>query len=161
MRCIIPPQLSDDDLSAVLDGLVDDQIQKHLEACPACAARLQRMEQLDLSLQQQLKRFECPTTLQLGDYHLHMLEPEAIKKIEQHLEICPLCRNELTMLVQFLDDSAPVTEAQKTAQIIRPPDNFWTAESVEVVGNLALRRLRGSDESRSHDVKGSLIRWLY
>ncbi len=161
MRCIIPPPLSDDDLSAVLDGLIDDRIQKHLETCPACAERLNQIRKLDLTLQQQLKRFECPSAQQLGDYYIRkletednqMLDAEEDQRIEQHLKHCPLCHNEINMLIQFLDDSPASTENTKPAQIIRPPDNFWRAEPVEVVGNLALKRLRGSDESQSHDVK--------
>jgi hypothetical protein len=153
MRCTIPPPLSDDDLYAALDGFIDDQVQKHLETCPACAARLYEMRKLEATLMQRLKRFECPLPQQLGDYHMGMLEGEDNYRIEQHLAICPLCQNEINILIQFLDDTQTSSSGTKLAQIIRPPESLWRAEPVMVAGNLALKSLRGSDESRSHDAK--------
>lgn len=148
---MIPPPLSDDELSAILDGIFDDQVQIHLENCESCTARLDKMQKLEKTLQQRLNRFECPSSVQLGEFYLQMLKADEIQRIAQHVEGCPRCQNEISTLIHFLDDSQE--SPRKKAEIIRVPANYWIVESIETVGNLALRTLRGSNESHSHDVK--------
>ncbi|GAB4522361.1 MAG: hypothetical protein Fur0018_04010 [Anaerolineales bacterium] len=49
-----------------------------------------------------LYRYNCPDSLTLGEYHLHMLPAEQHDRIQAHLEACPHCRQEIAHLKTLL-----------------------------------------------------------
>ncbi len=147
MECSYPPPLTDDVLALALDGFADEDTQRHLAQCLACATRLQNMRQFDRGLQRRLKRFDCPSPQQLADYDTGMLDAEASNIVQRHVAQCPRCQEDLRALEQFLDlpDDEPVAN-----NIIpfRSPKNVWKARDVQVSGNLALK---GMEEETAHD----------
>jgi hypothetical protein len=153
MECNNPPALTDEELSAILDGVFDDTIRDHISRCPACAGRLAEMRQMD-TLFSHLHRFECPSPQQIADLHLGYLDAGQAQVVRQHLETCPRCQDELAQLRDFLESQSeePVTN-------IIP---LWDAEGtynratrVDVSGNLALK---GLDDKSSHDVQAGTAR---
>ena len=70
MTCSLNSPLSEDTLSAVIDGLVDDETSAHLAQCPGCRARLEAARAVEHSLHTRLYRFDCPSSQELADYHL-------------------------------------------------------------------------------------------
>ena len=65
------------------------------------------MENIEKQLAGQLYRVTCPTTDELGEYHLHITSGSQTTAIKQHLEGCPHCRAELAQLQTYLADLAP------------------------------------------------------
>lgn len=115
MPCSAPPPLTDDQLSAFLDGSQDEAVAQHLAACESCALRMQALRTLDEELVDRLRpgRRLCPTPHQLGEYSLGVATPAEIRHIERHLDYCPRCQAELEALSDFLgSDAAPVQDTQ-------------------------------------------------
>src|SRR4051794_34507741 len=102
MECTISLPLTDEALSLALDGLADQETLQHLSQCPACNARLTNMRRLDVTLQQRLRRFDCPPGQVLADYQLGLLDADTAIVVKQHLTQCPRCQNDLAILIQFL-----------------------------------------------------------
>lgn len=116
MECTQPPALTEDQLTAVLDGEAAPETLQHLERCPGCSRRLQRARQLESAVRTGLWRWECPPSQTLGDYHLQLLGAEQLAVIARHLDTCPHCAAELADLRAFLA-SGPVPAARPQ----RPP----------------------------------------
>jgi Putative zinc-finger len=149
MECNSPPPLTDEALSMALDELTDDETQRHLDRCPACAGRLAKMRQDDAALQKRLRRFECPSAQELGDYHAGMLDDDAAAVVKAHVEQCPRCQSDLQMLVEFLDLPPEETMSPKIIPLWTPK-NVWRAARVQTSGSLALK---GQDDETSHDMQ--------
>lgn len=150
MECKLPPPLTDEALSLVLDGEANQEIREHLSLCPSCTARLNQMKQFESSLRQRLKRFDCPSPQQLGDYQLGLLEADEAEAIQRHLEQCPRCKAELAMLIQFLEQASGDDTVGNKIIPLGLPKNVMRAERVQTSGSLALK---GLDNETSHDVK--------
>jgi hypothetical protein len=129
-----------------LDGFADEDTQRHLAQCLACAARLQNMRQFDRGLQRRLKRFDCPSPQQLADYETGMLDAETSNIVHRHVAQCPRCLEDLRALEQFLD--LPDEPVANNIIPFRSPKNVWKARDVQVSGNLALK---GMEEETAHD----------
>ena len=56
MLCSAPPPLTDDQLSAALDGEADQVVLDHLERCPSCTARLEQARRAERALAGRLYR---------------------------------------------------------------------------------------------------------
>ncbi len=154
-QCSAPPPLTDDQLSDALDGTSGSEVQEHLARCPECSNRLEGMRRLDGLLERRLFRLNCPPAQQLVDYQFDLLEAEQHEQVAKHLAECARCQQELGVLDYFLQD-APQAEAAaptQTDRVIRPPRQLWRATQVEISGNLALKRLRGTSDEATHDAK--------
>jgi hypothetical protein len=68
------------------------------------------MENIEKRLAAQLYRVTCPTTTELGEYHLHLMAGSQTDTIRQHLRSCPHCQAELTQLQAYLTDLTPDVE---------------------------------------------------
>jgi len=104
MNCISPPELEDSQLLAYLDGETDQQTKSHLEHCEYCREKAKALGRLQDHLSSRLYRITCPSSLELGEYHLHMLESSQMLLVAQHLRECPHCTREITQLKEFLSD---------------------------------------------------------
>jgi hypothetical protein len=107
MNCISPPELEDRQLLAYLDGDADQQTKSHLEHCEYCREKAKALGQFQDHLSSRLYRITCPSSLELGEYHLHMLPPSQMLLVAQHLRECPHCTREIGELTDFLSDSVP------------------------------------------------------
>jgi hypothetical protein len=102
MQCSLPPPLTDDEVTAALDGDAEPSVHEHLARCPSCTARLAEARQAERALKTSLRRWGCPTSQQLADYHLGRVSRDDDRKIMRHLEQCIRCTDELEELRLFL-----------------------------------------------------------
>ncbi len=113
MKCRFPPPLTEDQISAALDGEANLSVRDHLMRCEGCAARLAQARQIERMLRSGLARWDCPTPQQLGDYHLGLVSQADMRTIARHLESCVRCSDEIEDLRVFLTaDSPPRPPAQ-------------------------------------------------
>src|SRR5689334_6461597 len=101
MQCSEPPALTDDQISAALDGASEPGVRDHLARCTSCARRLQQAQQIEQGLHRRLLRWDCPAPLELADYQLRRASPDEARAIELHLAGCARCRDELAELGAF------------------------------------------------------------
>lgn len=107
MNCISPPQLEDRQLLAALDGEGGASVAAHLEACPSCRARRDLLASQQGWLEARLFRGDCPSTIELGDYHLGLLPVARSVAIARHVIECPHCTREVAELRAYLVPLAP------------------------------------------------------
>ena len=110
MPCEFPPELDDSALLAYLDGEAGRQVVAHLERCPHCRERATRLARLQGRLTAELYRLACPSTVELGEYHLGVLPPEQAEAVAHHVAECPHCSRELAQLEGYLAELAPALE---------------------------------------------------
>src|SRR5882757_5524099 len=104
MECSEPGTIRDDELIAYLAGdTVRPAVIEHIARCSACSSQLETYRQVDRKLVSKLYRWDCPSNLMLGEYHLGMLNGEQTVEIQRHLSICVLCSAEVAALTQFLE----------------------------------------------------------
>ena len=98
MACVLPPEPDDSALLAYLDGEADEQVAEHLELCPHCRARAERLPRLQQYLTAGLRQNVCPEPVVLGEYLLGLMPDDWTSALEQHLAECPHCATELAQL---------------------------------------------------------------
>jgi hypothetical protein len=113
MNCIAPPELSDGQLWAYVDGEAPPDVLAHLARCQHCTARAMRLAGVSGRLKQHLYRLLCPTSIELGEYHLGVLDRVRVEEIARHIEDCPLCRAEIVRLSGYLGQLAPEIEGAR------------------------------------------------
>ena len=132
MPCKSPPPLSDEELSFALDGEATPDVMAHLARCEECSARLAEARQVDQALAGTLLRWDCPTPMQLGDYHLGFAVPAQQRTIARHLELCARCSAEIEDLRVF--DAEPQTAAQPATEVPgRPAANRLRAMAAQLL----------------------------
>lgn len=104
MECSNPPPLTDDQISAVIDGSADPEVEAHLAACASCASRYAAARHFEQATKLQLYRQDCPPAQELADYHWGLLAHNVSTAIGEHLRSCPLCIAEREELRLFLAD---------------------------------------------------------
>ncbi len=130
--CASPPELSSKELWDYLDGRAGPMVRAHLKRCPSCRGRAKELAVFQDGLHMKLKRIACPSSLELGEYHLGILPSADAERIRQHVAGCPACQQEIDQLKGYLQETASDLE-------------FGTAEKVKVI----LARLLPSGASRS------------
>jgi hypothetical protein len=106
MQCVAPPELSDGQLLAYLDGEVGSNVAAHLTLCPSCRGRAGQLARLLGRMTLSLYRFDCPEPAELGEYHLGLVPTARAVELAEHLVHCPHCRTETAQLQDFLVDTA-------------------------------------------------------
>jgi hypothetical protein len=122
MSCLIPPELDDGQLLAYLTGNAPVAVHQHLEQCPSCRGRLAIWRDWQSWLTKNLYRTPCPSSLELGEYRLEMLNQEQKASIEQHLTWCHHCRSELQLFgenEQAVKPYRPVNSPQEIVNQVR------------------------------------------
>ncbi|HZD10861.1 MAG TPA: hypothetical protein VE553_05905 [Candidatus Binatia bacterium] len=104
------PHVSDADLLAYLDGVLEEELARHIERSPGYRHRLEELARQERRMLAHVYRGTCPDAQELGEYHMDLLAPERAAIVAQHLEICPRCASELNELRAFLDELAPELE---------------------------------------------------
>jgi anti-sigma factor RsiW len=158
MNCVFPPELDDRQLLAYLDGETDSQVAHHLAQCPHCRENASRLAHLQDQLTARLYRISCPSSLELGDYQLGLLSTARAVVIAQHVNECPHCKREVSMLREYLNgEIEPTMQAGLAkrvnimiARLVRGGQGWAQSPSVPgVVG------IRGGDEGpRIYQVDG-------
>ena len=153
-QCSRPPELSEEQLYTVIDGIGDAETAEHLAHCPYCSNRLAVLRNFDMTLESRLTRFECPSALDLTLYRLGELDARASERIAQHLQDCPLCQEELAALDFFVSDLPNDLQPEApNDQVIHVPQHLWRASRADTSGNLALKGLQGAGDENSYDLK--------
>jgi hypothetical protein len=101
------PELDDAQLLAHLDGEEDPNVAAHLAECARCQDRARQLAAFHDRLTAGLYRHGCPSSTDLGEYHLGLLPREGAAAISRHLAECPHCTREVVQLEQYLADLAP------------------------------------------------------
>ena len=104
MTCSLASQLTEIDLLMALDGTAEPEVMKHLDQCSDCRDRATRLLQMQIRVAQRLFRAACPSSIELGDYHLGLLAAPQAEAVERHLVVCPWCSDEQAVLAEFLPD---------------------------------------------------------
>lgn len=101
------PELGDAQLLAYLDGEADSEVVEHMEQCAQCRERAKQMALLQGRLTSRLYRLACPSSIDLGEYHLGLLGQEQTGAVALHLAECPHCSREVAQLQAYLADLEP------------------------------------------------------
>ena len=118
MNCISSPALDDAQILSYVEGEADDMVVAHLNQCQYCNDRAKHWTLLQGRLRKKLYRASCPTTVELGDYHLGLLSAPQALIVSQHLRECLLCKREVADLEDFLADRIPEVNLFKAAKVI-------------------------------------------
>lgn len=110
-HCVRLPELDEIELIAAADNEASPGVYEHLAACPACAARMQAIADLQGRLHQRLYRLFCPSSDELAAFLQNHMIPTERSRVRQHLDGCPQCQAELAMLKDIT-----------AAPLLRPPD---------------------------------------
>lgn len=91
---------------AYLDGNADQATESHFKKCPHCRQKAENLDRFQKRLAHRLYRLSCPSTIELGEYHLRMLTAPQMLVVGQHVRECPHCAQEVSQLESFLSDPA-------------------------------------------------------
>jgi hypothetical protein len=116
MSCKLLQKLDDTQLLTYLDGDADPDLVKHVQGCPHCSARADRLRLDEMLLKAALYRSSCPSPMDLGEYRLGTLARKDVRTVERHVVDCPHCSLELARLERFLGDLAPAPEPDPLAE---------------------------------------------
>ncbi len=83
------------------------------------------MASIEDKLTSKLFRAFCPSGNELGEYHLGIASEEQARQIRQHLKTCPRCREELSQLKIFLNDTSSDVAFSPSEQI-----RVWVAKRI-------------------------------
>lgn len=149
MSCKSPPPLSDEDISFALDGEAAPDVLAHLERCEECSARLEEARQVDRTLAGRLQRWDCPTPMQLGDYHLGFASAAQQRTIARHLELCVRCSGEIEDLRVFVaEPEASARPAPGSVARQAPPKRLraMVAQLLPRTPGLQMSAVRGAGD---------------
>jgi hypothetical protein len=102
---------------AYLDGEADEETISHLKGCAYCRERAQALDRLQNRLTRQLYRLTCPSSIELGEYHLRMLPASQMLVIAQHVRECPHCAREIDQLEEFFLGDLQPTEGSLLGKV--------------------------------------------
>jgi hypothetical protein len=97
-----PNPLSDEQVNAMLDGVAPREIVDQFALDPDAAARLETWQRWNERMQQQLGRWDCPSSQQIAAYHWGDVDRATARTIARHLESCVRCSEEIETLRVFL-----------------------------------------------------------
>jgi hypothetical protein len=87
------------------------------------------MANIEHQLQRYLFRSFCPTSIELGEYALDVLERDKAQLIKKHLKDCPHCEQELRLLRNYLNDLSDDLELSRVERV-----NIWVGKLVSAAG---------------------------
>jgi hypothetical protein len=117
MKCISSPALDNVEIASYVEGEADEATVAHIKQCPFCSERARQWTLLQNRLREQFYRVNCPTPMELGDYHLGFLSDSQKLGIPQHVRECLLCRQEVAILENFLSTLAPESNLLGAAKV--------------------------------------------
>lgn len=110
MVCVSPPELTDLQLHAFIDGEADAAVQRHVAACPGCRSRADALARWQAALRARLFRAACPPSLELGEYRMGLLPKPQAQAVEHHVAVCPHCQRELAQFAEFMAEPPPAAD---------------------------------------------------
>jgi anti-sigma factor RsiW len=111
MECSEPGAIHDEDFAAYLAGReVRSEVVQHLAHCQACSSQIAAYQQLDRQLVRRLYRWDCPSSQELGEYQLGLLDAIQLDVVRLHLLTCQHCTAEIAALTEFLANDPRLVE---------------------------------------------------
>ena len=110
MECVSPPELDDRRLWSYVDNEAEPETMLHLERCEFCSEKAKALAELQARVRSRLYRINCPSSLDLGEYHLGMLPDPKKLVVVQHVRECVHCARELAQLEGYLSKLGPTGE---------------------------------------------------
>ena len=107
MGCNSRETLTEEQLSAAIDGQASDNVLEHLASCPICSARLALARTAETTMRTRLYRFDCPSSQELTDYHMGLVNSTTDRQITRHLALCVTCQAEIETLRSFMHTDHP------------------------------------------------------
>src|SRR5205085_9771946 len=104
MDCSHPMAPEDEELlQLALDGeALTEEAGRHLKQCETCRRRLAEYKDVNASLVSHLYRSLCPSGSKLSLYCASLLPQDEQAGIASHLQVCPLCAEEVALTRRFL-----------------------------------------------------------
>lgn len=118
MECISSPALDDTQIISYIEGEADNAIVAHIKECPYCVERASRLTLFQNRLRARLYRSTCPSSMELGDFHLGLLQAPQALVVAQHVRECPHCTREVAELAEFLAESDMQPDLLETAKVL-------------------------------------------
>src|SRR5687768_1700118 len=118
MKCITSPALENVEIAKYVDGEADEAVIAHIQQCPFCNERARQWTLLQNRLKKQFYRANCPTPMELGDYHLGYLPDPQKLVVSGHLRECLLCKREVAVLEDFLNSLSPESGLLGAAKVL-------------------------------------------
>src|SRR5439155_16950903 len=89
-------------------------LRRHVDECRACARLVQKFRRLDGSVREGAEVFAvCPSAKDLSDYACYELPVDQRRKVDAHLEACPLCREDLAWLARTTESRIVGTDRRR------------------------------------------------
>ncbi|MGH2389856.1 MAG: hypothetical protein ACRDIE_16775 [Chloroflexota bacterium] len=115
----MPDQFSAERLLAFASGEDDEVLAAHLPSCAACAEAVAGYIAADRALGAVLYRAACPSSMDLGELALDLLEPPRATVVRSHLAGCPHCGAEFAGLRDALRDNPMLDLARRPSPLRR------------------------------------------
>lgn len=90
-----------------LDGEASPEVEMHLSQCPQCSQRAAELAKVQNLVMASLYRMACPSSLELGEYHLKLLPAAKAATVQRHVVQCPHCASEMVQLASFMGQADP------------------------------------------------------
>ena len=100
VKCIAPDEIKEGDVVRFIEGTAPQPVRDHIARCPACAAEVKALAQVDRALRERLFRASCPSADALLGYVTRTLPTDERKRIARHIKECPHCAAEVRELQQ-------------------------------------------------------------
>ncbi len=118
MRCNAEETLTEEQISAAIDGQASEKVLEHLSICLVCSARLALSRTAEAALHTRLYRFDCPSSQALSDYHMGLVNSATDRHITRHLALCITCQQEIEILRSFLLADHPHARIASSSQAV-------------------------------------------
>lgn len=145
-------KLTEDQISAAIDGEADDSVREIIASDPATAAFVEEARKFENTLRQKLYRWDCPGTQELANYHQGLLSVFEASVIEEHVRHCSKCQQDLAELQDFLaadlDDDSSLELEHKLSIDMRFRRSEELLIQPHLSSEMALVEMRGEDDNK-------------
>ncbi|MCI0399407.1 MAG: hypothetical protein L0322_31345 [Chloroflexi bacterium] len=98
VECIAPEEIQEGDLLAYVEGEASPAVAAHVARCHFCATEVAGLRRVSSLFAGALYRTGCPETDELLYYQAGLLAGADRQRVQQHIQSCPYCQEELQQL---------------------------------------------------------------
>lgn len=145
-------KLNADQISAAIDGEADENVMVIIAKDPASAEQVKQARKFETALRHKLHRWDCPNSIALGNFHHGLLSTSESETIQQHVNNCVRCQEDLAKLEAFLahDHDAEANFVDESTQSVDMSSHRSEEIIIQVhtTSNLASIDMRGEDDAQ-------------